>query len=314
MMKSVYILLALWLFSSVTLAECRFTNGVSAEVTGAITFGEVVVQRDAPIGSVIATTTTGPYNGGNPIAGCTEDWLYRWELSKWNSLSSLSNNIYSTNVPGVGLRLTNTAAKEMIPYSRQLAADVYIAIPGDGIKAELIKTGNIADGVLDAGTLARVSIVGDFYFANLVLIGTNTVRTESCTVTTPAVDVILDKHDKKEFSGIGSGSAWKEFNIELTCQQGARINIRIDALADLDTNVAGVIKLDNDAISARGVGVQVRYRKDESPVNLGLEKYYQISSTGGSEQIQLQARYYQTLETITPGKANATATFTLSYK
>ncbi|MDH8549244.1 type 1 fimbrial protein, partial [Klebsiella pneumoniae] len=78
----------------------------------------VAVQRDAAVGSVIATATTGAYNGGNTIAGCSEAWTYRWELSKWGTLSSLGSNIYNTNVPGVGIRLTNTSSGKVLPYDQ----------------------------------------------------------------------------------------------------------------------------------------------------------------------------------------------------
>jgi hypothetical protein len=54
------------------------------EVPGYLNFGNVVIQRDVPIGSVLATAVTGAYNNGNPIAGCTrEAWTARWEMTKW---------------------------------------------------------------------------------------------------------------------------------------------------------------------------------------------------------------------------------------
>lgn len=294
-------------------ASCAFTGGATSEISGYVTFGNVSVQRDAPIGSVLATATTGTYNGGQAIAGCSEPWTYRWELSKWSSLSSQGNKVYNTNIAGVGLRLTNTASGKLLPYDQSMGTGSVI-INADGIKAELIKTGDITGGTLDIGMLARASVANQFYFANVTLNGTNTITSESCSVTTNPVNVTLGDHDKSEFSGPGTGTAWQTFNINLSCVQGARINVRIDATADSDAGVPGVIKLDSDPVNASGVGVQLWYRYEDSPVQFGQERYYYTSPSGGNEYVQLQARYYQTTQSITAGKANATATFTLSYK
>ncbi|ELW2865969.1 fimbrial protein [Salmonella enterica] len=314
LLKSGCLLLILWLVSFGSQGSCQFANGATSEVPGYFSFGNVAVQRDAAVGSVIATVTTGTYNGGNTIAGCSEAWTYRWELSKWGTLSSLGNNIYNTNLPGVGIRLTNTSSGKVLPYDQSVGANVYIYIGGNGIKAELIKTGDISGGTLDAGVLARASVANQFYFANATLNGANTITSESCSVVTNPVNVPLGDHDKSEFSGAGSGTAWQTFNIDLNCIRGARINVRIDATADGDAGVPGIIKLDNDPANASGVGVQLWYRYEDSPVQFGQERYYWTSPSGGNERVQLQARYYQTIQTITPGAANATATFTLTYR
>ncbi|HBT3201966.1 TPA: fimbrial protein [Klebsiella aerogenes] len=308
------LLLALLLAAFGVQASCGFSSGVSSEVPGYLSFGNVTVQRDVPVGSVIATATTGAYNGGNNIAGCSEAWTYRWELSKWGTLSTLGGNIYNTNVPGVGIRLTNSSSGKVLPYDQSVGANTYIFIGGNGIKAELIKTGDITGGTLDTGMLARASVANQFYFANATLNGTNTITSESCSVTTNPVNVPLGDHDKSEFSGPGSATAWQTFNINLSCVQGARINVRIDAMSDSDAGVPGVIKLDSDPVNASGVGVQLWYRYEDSPVQFGQERYYYTSPSGGNENVQLQARYYQTTQSVTAGKANATATFTLTYK
>lgn len=308
------LLLALWLAAFGVQASCSFVSGVSGEIPGYVSFGNVAVQRDAAVGSVIATATTGAYNGGNTIAGCSEAWTYRWELSKWGTLSSLGSNIYNTNLPGVGIRLTNTASGKMLPYDQSMSPNAYVVVSGNGIKSELIKTGDITGGTLDTGMLARASVANQFYLANVTLNGTNTITSESCSVTTNPVNVPLGDHGKSEFSGPGTGTAWQTFNINLSCVQGARINVRIDATADSDAGVPGVIKLDSDPVNASGVGVQLWYRYEDSPVQFGQERYYYTSPSGGNEYVQLQARYYQTTQSVTAGKANATATFTLTYK
>ncbi|MGV4091001.1 fimbrial protein [Citrobacter freundii] len=296
-------------------ATCSFYGGVTSEVPGYLNFGNVVIQRDAPVGSVIATAVTGAYNNGNGIAGCQrESWTARWELTQWGTLSGYGDGIYNTNLPGVGLRLSAAATGKTLPYETSYPYDaqgVWVSIPGDGIKGELIKTGDITSGTLTSGVLARASVVNQFYFANVTLNGTNTVKSEACTVTTPSVDVPMGDHDKSEFGGAGSTTDWVSFDIGLTCDVGARINVRIDAPADASAGSQGVMQLDGGGAS--GVGIQLHYRPDDAAVQYGQERFY-WQSVYGDEIVQLKARYYQTAGTITPGAANGTATFTLTYK
>lgn len=315
-MKIVIVLfLLLMAVPGVALASCSFTGGVTSELAGYLNFGNITVQRDAPVGSVIATDVTGAYNNGNGIAGCTrEAWTARWELTQWGTLSGYGSGVYNTNLPGVGLRLSSASSGKPLPYESSYpynAGGSWASIPGDGIKGELIKTGDITSGTLTNGVLARASVVNQFYFANVTLNGTNTVKSEACTVTTPSVDVPMGEHDKSEFSGAGSTTDWVSFDIGLTCDIGARINVRIDAQADASAGSQGVMQLDSGGAS--GVGIQLHYRPDDAAVQYGQERFY-WQSVYGDDIVQLKARYYQTAGTVTPGTANGTATFTLTYK
>ena len=296
-------------------ATCSFYGGVTSEVSGYLNFGNVVIQRDAQVGSTIATAITGAYNNGDGIAGCKrEAWSARWELTQWGTLSGYGNGVYNTNLPGVGLRLSAASTGTTLPYETSYAYNAggtWVSSPGDGIKGDLIKTGDITSGTLTDGVLARASVVNQFYFANVTLNGTNTVKSEACTVTTPSVDVPMGDHDKSEFSGAGSSTDWVSFDIGLSCDVGARINVRIDATADASAGSQGVMLIDSGGAS--GVGIQLHYRPDDTAVQYGQERFY-WQSVYGDEIVQLKARYYQTAGSITPGAANGTATFTLSYK
>ena len=305
---------ALLLLSFSGMASCQFVKGVTSEVSGYISFGNVSVQRDIPVGSVIATAATGAYNGGQSIAGCSgESWVYRWEMAQWKTLSAQGNSIYSTNIPGVGLRLTNVYNGKRLPYDQSQKPNTNIFIPG--INAELIKTGKITGGMLTTGVLARASVANQFYFANVTLNGTNTITATACSVSTPQVNVPLGIYDKSQFNGVGTGTQWQLFSVDLNCDTGARINTRIDATAD-SAGVSGVMKLDGAPgdMAATGVGIQLQYTPDSAMVQFGKERFYYQSPYGGAESVQLQARYYQTEQKITAGTANGTATFTLTYK
>ncbi|KLR43202.1 fimbrial protein [Enterobacter ludwigii] len=313
LVKSGCVFLVLWLVSFGVQASCQFVSGVTDEIPGYISFGNVTVSGDAPVGSVIATATTGAYNGGNMIAGCTEAWTFRWELSKWGSLSPLGNKIYKTNIPGVGLRMTAVVSGNVLPYDAAVKAGNAATIPGDGIKAELIKTGDIAGGTLTPGILARSSVANQFYIANVTLNGTNTIATAACEVLSPDLEVPLGDYHKSAFRGPGSTTNWAIFWLDLRCQPGTRVSMTVNAAAD-PSGTQGVMQLDHSPLSASGVGVQLWSDVTDSPVELGTLTYYNTSVFGGGDSLKFQARYYQTGRTVTAGIASATATFTMTYK
>jgi len=267
--KSILCLLALWCLSCGAKAACGFANNLAGEISNAVSFGNVSVQRDAPVGSVIATAITGAYNGGNNIAGCHESWIYRWEMSQWRALSPLGNNIYATNLPGVGIRLTNIGSRKQLPYDQRVPPNTSVYI-GAGMKAELIKTGAIMPGTLTPGVLARASIASRFYFANVALGGTNTLTTMACTIVTPELYVLLGDHDRSTFYGPGAYSEWKNFWIVLECDKNARIQVQIDAAQD-PSNEPGVMKLDSAPgdIAATGIGVQLYFAPNDRAVRFG---------------------------------------------
>lgn len=312
--KQVVMLCALLLLSSISRASCQFYyDDVTSEVAGYLTFGAVVVQQDTPVGAVIATATTGPYLNGSAIAGCDEPWVLQWELTRWRVPSTPGSDIYRTNLPGVGIRLTNTDLGETLPYTQERTDnDSYVVIRGDGIKGELIKTGEITSGNLLSGVLARGTVSNQFYFANVTLNGTNAISVSGCTVESPSITVPLNDHSKRDFSGRGSGTAWQTFDIDLDCNWHAKIHVRFDATLDNDAGATNVMALDPDPGAATGVGVQLAYQSGLA-VEFGKSHFYRLSA-GGKEAIQLQARYYQTQEIIKAGLANATATFTLTYR
>lgn len=88
------------------------------------------------------------------------------------------------------------------------------------------------------------------------------------------------------FSSASAGGVTPDvpFSIELNCDAGANVNIRIDGTAD-DSLVAGVIKISNGAEGqASGVGIQI-LKGDTSPVSLGQQWAITPSASEGSLSI-----------------------------
>lgn len=185
-------------------------------------------------------------------------------------------------------------------------------------RLRLIKTGNIQPGRLSGTVSHFITGIRETNSWNTELPVTfsgGQVTTLACRVTTPDVMVALGEHKKSDFHGPGSTSHWKDFNIGLSCDRNARINVRLDAAIDPSAGGHGVMQPDkaNGDLTAAGVGIQLGYHSGGA-VQFGQDTYYRTSSAEGYENIQLRARYYQTAQTITAGPANGTATLTLTYK
>jgi len=84
---------------------------------------------------------------------------------------------------------------KVLPYNQSIGKGC-VVINADGIKAKLIKNGDISGSTFTSGMLVRASVANQFYFANVMLNATNTVN-EACLVKTPSVDVPMGNHNKK---------------------------------------------------------------------------------------------------------------------
>ncbi|MEB0183537.1 fimbrial protein [Pseudomonas sp. Bout1] len=298
--------------SQAALASCSFSGGVSSEVTKTVSFGKVTVQRDSPIGTVLATQSTGAYAGGAAFFGCTTAWVYRWENTTWPTLSSYGNGVYNTNIAGVGIRITNGNGK-VTPYDQPAAANEYILIPD--IKVELIKTksGAVGAGTIPIGIESRASIASQFYTANVSLTGTNTIVPVACSVTNTSIPVPMGDIPRTSFTGVGSSSPEKSFSIPLNCDATTRVNVTLDGTRH-SSGIAGLLALDPSASDtvASGVGLQLLFKS--APVSLGSPIAVGTVASDGAYSVPFTARYYQTGATVGGGKANSTATFTMTYQ
>ncbi|WP_341317163.1 fimbrial protein [Paraburkholderia sp. IMGN_8] len=121
-------------------------------------------------------------------------------------------------------------------------------------------------------------------------------------------------------SGIGSTSPSRDFTLELDCKQGSTgafsVALTLDGQTVSGYESAGVLALSSQTGAATGVGVQVLKGDSGSQTSVQFGSAWDVTSrwqSDGHIELPFSARYYQTTGTITPGPANATATYTISY-
>lgn len=202
-------------------------------------------------------------------------------------------------------------------------------------------------GQLLGSSLSPASVSIKIGSANPVIVAkstfTGSINITSNTCTTPDVNVPLGSHPT---SGIGSTSTWTKFNIALSnCPifygtyppvDGAAITwspggaivynsrtknsltLTLKPLNGVEDEANSVIKLTENTLSAKGVGIQVVHDNASSSV---IEFNKEVGSglilsqkESTSYLIPFKARYFKTQSVITPGVANGAMTFIINYK
>lgn len=298
----------LLLISKTALADCFWDpNGSKKVITNSVTFGQLIVQRDTPVGTVIASVSSGEFDGNKSLFACSEAWVDVNEPVIFNTLSSYGNNVFNTNIPGVGIRISSPSSA--IPFNSNYTANQsFYLLPRT---VELIKTssGGVGAGVLTVGDIAINYAQPDpSYHALLSLSGTNTIVPVACSVNNTVINVSLDDAVIADFKGVGSTAKPKDFNIGLNCDAGTNVKLTLDGNS---AGPAGVLSLNAGEHQASGIGIQVL--NGTTPVVLGNQLDLGTAGKTGDMQIPLVAQYYQTDASIVAGLTNATATFTMVY-
>ncbi|VWB76213.1 fimbrial protein [Burkholderia stagnalis] len=240
-----------------------------------------------------------------------------------------SNYLYSTPIPGVGISFQWAESNRFWDsYDYIGASRDYMQIPPgriSSLRIYLIKTGPITSGGVISGELGRMYSEAEGPLLSWRFGGGIVVQPQvpTCSVTTPAITVPLGSMPASTFTGVGSVSSSKPFNIVLQCSGGETGTVTnvYTTLTDHTNpgNVSDTLSLASDA-TATGIGIQVlngstviKYGPDSSAT--GNTNQWKAGEAGnGTFTIPLTARYIQTAPKVTPGMANGLATFTMSYQ
>lgn len=276
----------------------------------------LIVQRDAPVGTVI-------WRSGNITAWPSQGWLtcdtpniinggYR------NGWRPASTGIAPTNVAGIGIQFAfNTSV-----FTSNDTAITNGSLPGGNVAwgptgnwiafIWLVKTGPITGGSLSTGTLAGVAVRNEFWLTNFNIVNGGKISSAACSVKNTTISVPFGDIERRAFTGTGSTAGERTFNIPLDCDAQTRVNITLDATPD-PSGAAGVIALDPVSSGTRADGVGIQLLRNRTPVALSTSFAIGTVATAGDYNIPFTARYYQTKSSVTPGQANGHATFTMTY-
>ncbi|CAJ0865335.1 hypothetical protein R20233_01220 [Ralstonia sp. LMG 32965] len=295
----------------------------------------LVVPRDLPVGSEIGAVVVNhmyPYECKDTYPFFTRQdfgiMAYGMHVATFNG-----RRIYGTNVKGIGYaiggefpacrtrvywvsgRNTENPNQEMMCSingmfeAQPMSARLYIQFYKT---AEETGTGRVTPRDMVAFVLKNNSTTWTSPVSYLSINGFQ-VNEASCTLGSKSINVDMGNIHVRAFGGPGSWPTdgnTRAFSIPLQCPGGVAVSFQIDGNAK--DPARGLLNLSADASAAKGIALQVLY--DDQPLTLGSRVKWQTTSADGNYAIPLKARYLQTDASVTPGVANAAATFTVSYQ
>ena len=295
-----------------------------------VVFDNIVIQRDAPVGTVLATVSTHlPITcDAEGQASFEGSWFIQLAGSNTDHGSTPLADVRATGIEGIGIRWLNysstTGTTGVVTRGRGLNDDVWnrgisqIGLTNFKDTFELVKTHQTpAAGVIPAFTLGMEYSTPvsnnvkrlPLYKYTFTPINLSTV---SCEINDQNVNVNMGIALLPKFNGVGSTINPVDFSIGLNCDEHTSVNIKLDNVSPLIDAKNGVLGLNSDS-TAKGVGVQLLY--NNAPVQFGkVIKYGVTLSRGQVVNIPFRAAYYKASTKVQSGSANATASFTMTYQ
>jgi type 1 fimbria pilin len=295
-----------------TVAAVGVAVSPSAKASDVYAFGQQIsLPRNTGSGTVLARYYITPMEACG-YATCTVASLTNYP----NGANSGVGPTITTNVSGVSTRVlvNGQGYQSAIP----LPTPVTFTQP---LEVQLMSDGrpNMGGALAGSTTLDPYYIRLDFQqskngFLKIYLKGTITPINGTCSV--PNQTVMLPRVLSRDFSGVGSSTGVKSFQIQINdCPQGYnKVGYMFTPVGGTIAGSPGVLPL---AAGSTANGVQIRVANDRGEAatfgtSIRLDAY--SKATGGSYSIPIQVSYVQTGATLKPGTVNGSMIVLLNYE
>ncbi|KAB0640462.1 fimbrial protein [Burkholderia latens] len=279
-----------------------------------------------PIGGVIYSMT------GSPVFANKKGSLATYKCNETfyagtYGIGTHIKYVYPTSMPNIGIRMKWST--NYVPFRGVFTNSTGSWNEQFKLTIELIKTGEITAAGVIGGAYAQYRpnddtgpLLVEYRFASPVVIQP---RVPTCKVVTPDVTVPLGSVTTAMFTGVGTTTFKRQFDISLACSGGDKGTATKAFVTLTDATLVGntstTLSLTKDS-TASGIGIQVLkgdqvlgYGPDSTAVGNINQWYAGTVAQGQAElKIPLSACYVQTGSKVGAGSANARATFTLSYQ
>lgn len=323
------------LFTTSSLAVCAFQTGTK---TGSVTFmltpltSALNPSDSTPreLGRVVMSAGSLASSMGTSVdkalwSGCTGNLIWNPLRTGVSGKSPAGSGFISTGIDNLyfylfaGKATTGSFGPFLTPdqfgaaWSRELTS-IHGALPpwsvlGD-VALVLYQTGPISKGgIIPAGPLAELKLSDGLQIMNMS-VGAIEVNVKGCELTTSTINVGMGAVLQREFTGIGSAVRQVPFTVDTQCDSGVLPVMTFSGnQVGTDNTLFALTEGEN---SAKGIAVRINYSGTSVENNQILD--LNRTTTQGLNSFPFSAQYVQTQSSITPGTANATLTFTLSYK
>ncbi|WP_333976614.1 fimbrial protein [Burkholderia cepacia] len=311
--------------------DCQWGNGTSLSGNIAMYYvsgySTPEFNPSVPIGTIIDSREVTP-SGINATLSCNTS-LKNILHGRLYGTTDPVYNTYPTTVPGVGVRIRFSDNQIWFPRTITWGSST-INISTSPVVIEFVKVGRITAAGTLKGELAGTYIDNEVQYRSIYIMGGIQIKPKvpTCSVATKQIDVKMNPTGNdftpKDFGGVGRTTPERDFSIQLNCaggDPGTSTNAYVTLTDNSNSgNRSNLLSLTPDS-KASGVAVQIL--KGGTPLGFGPDssaastpnqwKAGNIPQGQGVFTIPLTARYIQT-GTLKGGKANAVATFTMSYQ
>jgi major type 1 subunit fimbrin (pilin) len=284
---------------------------------------------DTVLWSASGLTMRADCGRASPVGPAENAWVYRRELDLGNGMSlylTYGSNKGDTEAlmnTGVSVRNWHVTGLRGTEVSAQVSLELVKTgtTPASGTLTSLLPSDSIIFASIGSGSPDHRTDGANFYLYGLRNVG---FVPSTCTVNSKSVQVNLGQASLGRAGGfgsaVGSTSAAKDFSVDLTCDTAATgtygVFMQLAGTTAAGLADSGVLQLGAGS-SATGLGIQVLRGSAQAQTPVQFNKAWQIGSfpmTSARLLVPFSARYYQTAPNVTPGTANGTATFTITYQ
>ncbi|MBU8977442.1 type 1 fimbrial protein [Lysobacter sp. MMG2] len=283
----------------------------------------LVVDNSMDDGEVVASITiTQGAAGGGGYSTCASDTRLWYEGI--GAYTLVGRPVYPSSVEGIGIAIFNYSPPGgYFPQMSDRSGASWVVNSSALVRIDLVKTGPITGGSLSGPfAYSTLKFFDGTSFNHTVYQFSGSVpvvlKNPTCAVTTPDVVVNLDQARIGDFATVGTTLKEKDFKVSLACSGGtAGTKTEVDmSLADRTTpaNVSQYLSL-TSASTASGVALQIVRNGSAISFNPTVNKFKVQDVLPGNSTVDIpfKARYVRT-GTITPGKVQGIAVFTMDYK
>ncbi|WP_332605521.1 fimbrial protein [Acinetobacter sp. ESBL14] len=314
-------------------AACSTSSGFTT-IDVSMQVGRVVVRPSDPVGKVLVKSLFEIRPKDNTTYSCNRSDMMVARLLQNYAISPLGDNIYSTNIPGIGIRLYREAFNATnfsgyYPYTRPVPS-TRISLAEGYFVVEIVKTaentgsGTLVPGVYStyyAGNRSDRPFVTSTVYGNAITIASSSCEWRGDINKAVQLPTVM----KSGFKGVGSTQGEQSFELNILCNGGENptgyeeknlISLTFDYQQE-GNNTQVLKNLEPNSTKANGVGVQLVWNYQNKNQVIGLGNKLELGTVKSNQTVQynvpLTARYYQTATNVTAGKVRAMATVTIQY-
>jgi type 1 fimbria pilin len=328
-LRRLHMVLVLFFYLSASaFADC---NVISAGNPGTATItlpASLSISRDGAMGAVLfdsswvsTPNTTMNCSGSSPVTS--------GYVSAMTPVAGMTG-VYKTGVGGIGIQVSwlngmsgnpGMSGGNIVnwPASNAGTAVGNTYGPMGRFRLQLVRTGPVMAGTFNLPTTLAVGKYGSADANILLLNNANApVVAPACTIQDASKSVTMPVASGRYLPSVGSTTGDTTFSISLDCATPMSVAVTFTDATN-PGNVGTTLSLSTDS-TAKGVGYQIVYNNkvinygpDSSAANTVNQFSVAPAGTVGPLIIPFTARYVRT-GAITPGTADAKATFTMSYQ